>query len=254
MIHVAILLPQYLDMIMRGEKTAELRLTRNALPPFEKIRVGERIFFKRSSGEFRCTALAREIFFQQNMTPRDVETLKQKYNKEICGEENYWQRKRISRYCTLVRLSHVEPVLYGPEFPPSKGPAWFVFPDKADVYPQCTYCRETLRSLSVSLSAGNIRNNHVSVRDIVSLFPRNSLGGNTIKEAGKPVTLLLQNGLTMETDIVKKSYLLRTRRHWKEWFKENNAHAGDRVVFIPRGNYTFGVYLWHETDEMSRHK
>ena len=107
MIHVAILLKPYLDLILQGKKTVESRLTKDARDPFENIEPGERIYFKQSSGPFMATAIADHVLFESNLTPKRINEIRRDYNDQICGETSYWNWKRGSRYCTLIWLRDV---------------------------------------------------------------------------------------------------------------------------------------------------
>jgi hypothetical protein len=72
LIHIAVLIQPYLDFILQGKKTVESRLTMQARDPFDNIEKGERIYFKQSSGPYRATAIADQVLFEDNLTPRRI--------------------------------------------------------------------------------------------------------------------------------------------------------------------------------------
>jgi ASC-1-like (ASCH) protein len=242
-IHVAIVLKQYLDLILDRSKRIEMRLTRNNLPPFEQIEPGERIYFKQSSGPFRATAVVEHVEFLDGLNPARIAELKHHYNDEVCGDDEIWRRKANSSFGTLIWLTDVEPVHFGPALRPQRGLAWLVLPDHEDVYPQCTLAPETLERLSVPITPGNIRHSNVCVRKITSQFPDDAFGGKTRDHAGVPITVELPDGPHFETDIVAHNGILRVRRHWSGWFEQNEVEAGDRLAFIPRGDRRYIVQL-----------
>jgi ASC-1-like (ASCH) protein len=121
-VHVAILLKPYIRLILDGTKTVESRLTVTPRTPYQRIRPGDRIFFKASSGPFMAEAVADRVEFHENLTPQAVARLKRKHNAQVCGDEAYWQWKAHSRYATFIWLRDVKATDRGPAIPPSRGP------------------------------------------------------------------------------------------------------------------------------------
>ncbi|MCK4871258.1 MAG: ASCH domain-containing protein [Phycisphaerales bacterium] len=243
MIHIAILLRPYLDAILTGEKTIESRLTINNRAPFDRIEPGERIYFKVSSGPFLATAVADHVLFVDNLTPGKVNELRRCYNDAILGDPSFWQWKRNARYATLIWLTNPEPIHFGPSLAPQRGVAWVLLPDSADVYPQCTLTPEKLDAISVTVTGGNLRNNHVYARRIVKQFPDDVLGGRTKDQAGVPITIELPDGPTFKTDVVAHNGLIRSRGHWAPWFKSQDIQPGDRLAFVRRGRRRFAIHV-----------
>jgi ASC-1-like (ASCH) protein len=243
MIHVAVLLKPYVDLVLAGTKRVECRLTQNPLAPFESIEPGERIYLKQSGGPYRATAVAGEVMFEANLTPTRVRQLYKHYNHLICGELEFWTRKKFSRFAALVWLEQVEAAAIGPALPPSRGLAWRVIeaPESA-APPRRRTAGSPALSFGVELTPGNLRNNSLYVTGIRSHFPRASFGGRNRKDAGRPFTLMLDGGTVVETDIVADRNLFRTRA-WGKWFEAMGAKAGDRVVFTPLNGAAYFVGL-----------
>ena len=131
--HVAILLRPYLRLILSGRKTIESRLTRNNLPPYRRIRVGERIYFKASAGPYMASAIAAHVEFHDSLTPAKVERLRARLDQGVCGRPEHWHAKRLARYATFIWLRDVQALTQGPAIAPSHGPAWFVLDDPKEV-------------------------------------------------------------------------------------------------------------------------
>lgn len=238
MIHVAVLLKPYLDLILEGTKTIECRLTQQALAPFEQIDPGERIYFKQSSGPYRAMAVADEVLFECDLTPNRVRDLERDYNEFIRGEKHFWQLKRNSRFLTLIWLREVQPIEVGPDIPPLQGRAWAVLPED----PAWRRGQSDGQSFSTAITDGNLRNNSIYVTGVIDRFPAWAIGGVSRKNAGRPITLMLHDGPTLNTDIVGPRKLLRTRA-WGPWFKQHGATPGDHVVFTPLDEATYFVGL-----------
>jgi len=206
-LHVAILRRPYLDRILDGAKTLECRLTRTPRAPFGRVAAGDTLYLKQSAGPFRGRAVAGEIVSQSDLTPADVDRIRDRYGDRVLGEPDYWQSKRDSRYATLIELRSVEPVDVGPALAPSHGLAWFVLPADADPV------HET------PLTAGAIRNRYVQL-------PRR--WSETLR--GEAITLELPDGRHVVSEVRTDD-----RLRWRSWglsFEQAHVQPGDRIRLV----------------------
>lgn len=261
MIHVAILQRSYLDLVLSGAKTIELRLTRTRREPFGQVAVGERLYFKQSGGRFAATAVIRGVRCLDSLTPSKIEAIKAKYNDRILGSDDFWQSRSSARFLTLVRFSKVERLAFGPRMMPHHMKGWQCLPDERDVYPECLAkkaIRRTERPVRARavdastvgtfpirrvLTSGNLRHHHIYLNDAVHLFPAQCLGGATRADAGKPVTLEFDDGTVAKTDVVKARRLFRARAPWGKWFASRRAQVGDTVIIERRSDRRYAVML-----------
>ena len=250
MIHVAVLLRPYIDLIAAGRKTVECRLTKQARAPFDQIESGDRIYFKQSSGPYVLTAITDHVLFERDLTPKRVLELKRNYNDQICGHDDFWQLKRDAKFITLVWLRDVEPIKTGPGLQPLQGAAWAILPEPDARTSSADDDNEDATaeppsppplSFSVEITKGNIRNRSLYVTDVIDHFPKWAFGGRNKRLAAKPITLMLRKGPTFQTDIVKDRNLFRSRKHWGPWYDTMNAKPGDHVVFTPLDEATYFV-------------
>lgn len=244
MIHIAVLMKQYMDLVLEGAKTVECRLTRQARAPYDAIEAGERIYFKQSAGPYRATAIADHVLFESELTPKRVGRIRRDYNDLLLGDDSFWRWKRDSRFCTLIWLKDVEPIDNGPAIRPLQGVAWLTL-DEDPAWRRRDTGQGT-GSFHIEITPGNLRNSTLYVTRVMDRFPKRSLGGNTRQEAGMPLTLVLHEGPQVQTDIVASRRLLRTRV-WGRWFRTHGARAGDHVVFTPVCPTTFFVGLARAT-------
>ncbi|GEM_PF-334231 len=255
MIHVAILQAPYLQAIVDGRKSIEMRLTMTNRVPFEAVEIGERLYFKQSGGPFRGTALVDHVLFMRDLTPRDVERVRRDYNDWICGAAEFWRSRRQARFATLIWVRDVEPIRFGPRMRPHHGVAWQCLPDREDVYPGCLTSTSSVRAVAsrdgnrtsgkpvlITLTAANIQYGHVYLTGRADRFPPDAFGGPTRAQAGRPLTLHFARGVTIETDIVRTRNIFRSRV-WRSWFVDQGARAGDQVRLTPRGPRKFTVNL-----------
>lgn len=137
MIHVAVLKTKYLDMLLSGEKSIECRLTRNRIDPHGRIRRGERVYFKESSGPFRATAVVDEVIERSDMDETGIEAIRAEFGEAIGAPEAFWTSKKTARFAVLIRFRKVERVYRGPKTPALNGRGWIRLPREEDPYPKC---------------------------------------------------------------------------------------------------------------------
>jgi len=108
--HLAIIKREYLDLILRGEKTLECRLSRIACAPYERISVGEEVLLKESSGPVRGRAQVEQVEFFQGLTPEIIGQIRRQYHHEIKAEPEFWYVRRDCKYGSLIRLGRIEKI------------------------------------------------------------------------------------------------------------------------------------------------
>ena len=108
--HLAVLRPEYLELVLRGNKTIECRLTRTAKVPFGVVRQGERIHLKASSGPVLGTARAGRVIFKEIRDGADLAQIRRRYGKRICAADDFWQSADRARYCSLIFLEDVRAI------------------------------------------------------------------------------------------------------------------------------------------------
>ncbi len=108
--HLVILRKEYLEAILEGRKTIESRFTAKRRAYWNKILYGDRLFIKQSSGPVCATAEVSKVRYYEELTADKIERLKDQYNQQILGADDYWQSKKDCRYGVLVWLSEVKTI------------------------------------------------------------------------------------------------------------------------------------------------
>lgn len=108
--HLVILKKYYLDKILDGSKSIELRLTKTAVPPFNSIAIGDKLFLKKSSGPVCAVAKVSAFTEFKNLTPAKIARLKTEFNDKILGEDEYWKFKSDSKFAVLVWMKNVRKI------------------------------------------------------------------------------------------------------------------------------------------------
>jgi ASC-1-like (ASCH) protein len=108
--HLAILKRPYLNAVLDGKKTIEARLTKTKRQPFGQIDVGDFVYLKRASGPICATAKVSAVKIYENLSRLEISKIKKLYNKQICGNQSYWQSKSDSRYALLIWFEDVKEI------------------------------------------------------------------------------------------------------------------------------------------------
>ena len=129
--HLVILKKPYLEAILAGRKRIESRFTKARYRPFGQVLPGDKIFLKLSSGPICAVATVAAVKNFENLTPKQIIEIKQRYNHDIGGSSEYWRSKANCRFGFLVWLDGVgavEPV----RIHKKDWRAWVVLTEKED--------------------------------------------------------------------------------------------------------------------------
>ena len=94
------------------------------------------------------------------------------------------------------------------------------------------------------LTQGNINNSHFYLRDLISAFPAEIIGGgNRTSRASRTVSITWGGSAPVSTDIDGKKKIFRERSWVKSFFERNAARPGDAVEVIESAPYCYQVAL-----------
>lgn len=119
--HVAIIHPEYLELILGGRKRVEVRLSRNRCTPFGRVAPGDLVYFKARSGGFGARATVDGVDEFEDLTPLLVAMVFRRYNALACGDAACWLSKQHARFGTIVHLASVRSTARGPEYRDAPG-------------------------------------------------------------------------------------------------------------------------------------
>lgn len=105
-LHLGVFTEPYLTYMLDGKKTIESRFSKNKILPYNQISKDDIVIVKKSSGNVVAYFTIKEIlFFDLNET--SVNKIKNKYNKQLCVDENFWISKSNSNYATLIMIDKI---------------------------------------------------------------------------------------------------------------------------------------------------
>ena len=105
--HLAILHQPYLNKIISYQKTIESRFQKVKTSPFNKVFSKDILFLKQTSGSILSIAQLSKVDFFSFSNVGEVEKIIQKYEKELCFDEQYKLGKLDSKYATLMHIQSV---------------------------------------------------------------------------------------------------------------------------------------------------
>lgn len=108
--HLVILKKAYLELILSGRKTIELRLSRGRSPLIGRVRPGDELFLKISAGPVCARATIAEVKCYETLTPILITQIKQQYNDQILGGDAVWDSMMDRKSGVLVWLRDVRPI------------------------------------------------------------------------------------------------------------------------------------------------
>lgn len=110
--HLGVFIEPYLTYMLDGKKTIESRFSKHKIAPYNQIKKEDIIFIKKSSGPIIGYFTIKDILFF-DLKEVSIETIKNKYQQELCVSNEFWQEKQNSNYATLIFIDKVtcfEPV------------------------------------------------------------------------------------------------------------------------------------------------
>ncbi len=111
--HLVILKRPYLEMILNGRKTIELRLSKTRPPMFGRVARGDMLLLKASGGPVCGRAEVSHVEYHANLTPERILQLKHRHNHAIGGSDAVWDSFMDRKYGFLVwpaNVRRIEPI------------------------------------------------------------------------------------------------------------------------------------------------
>lgn len=102
-VHIAIVDLPTIKQIADGEKTIESRFSKNRTKPFGKVEPEDMVLLKKSGGDIYGYFFVESV---ESLTGFDAEEVERKYNSQIRAGKEFWSKKRLSRFATLMRCKN----------------------------------------------------------------------------------------------------------------------------------------------------
>jgi len=126
--HLAIFTPPFLDLILEGKKTVEGRFSKVRCAPYEAIQTGDIVLMKEVGGLVKGSFVVAKVESFENLTPEKLKKLETCYSEPLCAsaDPGYWQRRRASKYATLMHVANSTRFAQPFPFPKKDRRGWVV--------------------------------------------------------------------------------------------------------------------------------
>ncbi len=95
----------------------------------------------------------------------------------------------------------------------------------------------------LTVTQGNINNNHLYLTTVLDMFPKDVFGGEDRSQAAARMVRIECGSETVETDIVDAKNIFRKRGWVRRFFGSKRIHAGDQVVLEQIQPYSYRVWF-----------
>jgi len=107
--HIAVLKKKYLDMILNGSKTVEVRLLKTRRPPYGVVCIDDIVLLKESGGLVLGHARVADVRYYAKQDGVDFAQILKRYSDCIGGDiTDYLKSKQDSKYMALIFLSDIK--------------------------------------------------------------------------------------------------------------------------------------------------
>jgi len=106
--HLAIMDKNTIKMILNGEKTIETRFSKNKISPYQKVKIGDKVYLKESGKNIIAFFEIEKAIFFKDLNSGKIKEIKNNYNNLIKASDDYWNKKLNSNYGTLIFIKNVK--------------------------------------------------------------------------------------------------------------------------------------------------
>jgi len=85
----------------------ESRFSKNRIAPFEKIKTGDLVFLKASSGPIVGVFTAGKVEFIDLDTTK-LHYLRKEYSESLAVDDSFWMAQEAKRYVTLIEVTNLK--------------------------------------------------------------------------------------------------------------------------------------------------
>lgn len=105
-IHLAVCREPYIQYMINGSKTIESRITKNKITPYGKVKGGDIVILKRSSGPVLAIFTVKNVI-SFDRSSFNLSTIKNNYQKELQIHDEWWELKRDARFASLICIEEI---------------------------------------------------------------------------------------------------------------------------------------------------
>lgn len=118
--HLAIFKGEVGEWILQGKKTIESRFSQKKIAPFGLISTRDLVYIKPSGKDIIGQFRVKKVIFYDGLSFEDIKVIKRDYGKVLAMDNSYWQRKKDSKYGTLIFIGESTRFITSPLKPSKK--------------------------------------------------------------------------------------------------------------------------------------
>lgn len=89
-----------IERILKGEKTVEVRLSQDKIPPYGKVQKDDEILLKSVGDKVVGLVLVENVLYYDNLNPEKISRLRKEYYSEVGMGEDFWNKR--ANYASLI--------------------------------------------------------------------------------------------------------------------------------------------------------
>lgn len=111
-VHLAVFSQPFLSLLLDGTKTIESRFSINRVNPFNRVKKGDVVFFKKSGGLVYGYFVVGNTEYYESPSPAKLKDLAKRYSAKICSMavDNFWEDRSHCRFISLFEVAKVTPI------------------------------------------------------------------------------------------------------------------------------------------------
>ena len=105
-LHLAVMVEPYLQFVLDGVKTIESRFSVRRTPPYLRVKQGDVILLKRSSGPILGICEVAEVWFYR-LDPASWSLIRAEFTTAMCAQDpDFWRVREKASFATLMRVQN----------------------------------------------------------------------------------------------------------------------------------------------------
>lgn len=127
--HLAIFTQPWLDLILDGKKTIDSRFTKVRCAPYGKIKAGDLVYLKESSGSVKGQFTVAKVEVFADLTSETLYEIDARYRREIFADlpsQSFWEKWLVSKYATLIHTKNITAYQKPFRYPRKGRAAWML--------------------------------------------------------------------------------------------------------------------------------
>jgi hypothetical protein len=109
-LHLAVMIEPYLRFVLDGSKTVESRFSVNRCAPYDRVKKGDVVLFKKPGGPIVGLSRVAETWFYR-LDPDSWRDIKDEFSSALAVQDaSFWEQRQKASFASLMLLRDVRPI------------------------------------------------------------------------------------------------------------------------------------------------